>query len=151
MPSLNLPAFQFKYALRNGKKMIFDPFRKKFVTLTPEEWVRQHFLAWLHYCKGYPRGLISVEAPLRYNNMQKRADAIVYANTGHPIMIIECKAPEVVITQDVFDQIARYNFSFGVSFLAVTNGMDHYCCTKPDNDDKWVFLEGVPDYGALLQ
>ncbi len=151
MQSLNLPAFQFKFALRKGKKIIFDPFRKRFVALSPEEWVRQHFLAWLHFYKGYPVGLISVEASLRYNNMHKRADAIVYSKTGKPLMIIECKAADVMITQEAFDQIARYNFSFGVRYLAVTNGVEHYCCTRADIESQWVFLEGVPDYENLLQ
>jgi predicted type IV restriction endonuclease len=149
MQSLNLPVFPFRFREEDDKKLIFDAFRKKFVSLTPEEWVRQHFLTWLHLHKGYPMGLIAVEVSLKYNHMQRRADAMVYGKNGQPLMIVECKAPEVQITQEVFDQIARYNFSFGVKFLAVTNGMKHYCCKKTGVDLQWEFLEEVPGFENL--
>jgi len=151
MQSLNLPVFPFKVADQEGKKMIFDSFRKKYVALTPEEWVRQHFLAWLHFHKGYPVGLIAVEVSLLYNNLKKRADAIIYGKNGQALMMVECKAPEVRITQDVFDQIARYNFSFGVRYLAVTNGIDHYCCIRTDNGQQWTFLDEIPSYDKLSE
>lgn len=150
MQSLNLPTFPFKVIEKEGKKMIFDSFRKKYVALTPEEWVRQHFLAWLHFNKGYPAGLISVEISLMYNKLQKRADAIIYGKAGQPLMMVECKAPEIKITQDVFDQIARYNFSFGVKYLAVTNGLEHFCCKKNGDTPQWTFLDEVPTYENLM-
>lgn len=149
MQSLNLPVFPFRIRQEGEKKVIFDAFRKRFVALTPEEWVRQHFLTWLHLHKGYPMGLIAVEVSLKYNNMQKRADAMIYGINGQPLMIVECKAPEVQITQEVFDQIARYNFSFGVKFLAVTNGLKHYCCKNTGAGLQWKFLEEVPGFENL--
>ncbi len=149
METLNLPVFAFRLKQEGKKKLIFDTFRKKYVTLTPEEWVRQHFLVWLHLHKGYPAGLIAVEVSLKYNNMQKRADAIIYGKEARPLMMVECKAPEVKITQEVFDQIARYNFSFDVKYLAVTNGLEHFCCMKTDDGPGWVFLEDIPDFGQL--
>ncbi len=149
MNPLNLPAYNCKLRQEPEKTLIFDPFRKKYVVLTPEEWVRQHFLHWLVNHKGYPLGLIAVETALKYIKMNKRADAIVYSNTGKPQMIIECKAPEVKISQDAFDQIARYNYSFGVKFLAVTNGMQHYCCRMKEDTESWQFLEEFPDYQHL--
>jgi len=149
MQQLNLPCYPFRLVEKEGKKHIFDAFRGRYVVLTPEEWVRQHFLSWLVSQKGYPRGLISVEAPLKYHRLSKRADAIVYSNTGKPLMIVECKAPHIKITQDVFDQIGRYNFPFGVGFLTVTNGLIHYCCKRDETGQKWVFLEEIPLYEQL--
>lgn len=149
MQPLNLPAFPFRIQQQEGKPFIFDPFRKKFISLTPEEWVRQNFLAWLTVHKGYPAGLIAVEAPLKYNKLQKRADAIVYDRKGSPVLIVECKAAEIKITQEVFHQVARYNFSFGVFYLVVTNGIEHFCCRKLTSDTDWVFLEQVPDFDML--
>lgn len=149
MQSLNLPAFPFRIREGEGRKQIFDVFRKKYVTLTPEEWVRQHFLAWMHLQKQYPLGLIAVEVSLKYHRLQKRADAIIYGKDGQPLMMVECKAPSVKLTQEVFDQIARYNFSFGVKYLAVTNGLVHYCCRREGESTSWVFLEEVPDFEAL--
>ena len=149
MQSLNLPAFPFRIREEEDKKQIFDIFRRKFVSLTPEEWVRQHFMAWLLVQKQYPLGLIAVEVSLKYHWMQKRADAIIYGTDGQPLMIVECKAPSVKLSQDVFDQIARYNFNFGVKYLLVTNGLVHYCCLKKGEGNDWVFLEEVPDYPSL--
>ena len=119
------------------------------MALTPEEWVRQHFLAWLSVEKDYPAGLISVEAPLKYHRLQKRADGVIYHRSGIPLMVVECKAPSVKITQEVFDQVARYNMAFGVPFLAVTNGLEHFCCRRSEIFPGWVFLEEIPSYHAL--
>jgi predicted type IV restriction endonuclease len=149
MVQLNLPAYHCKLVQEQEKTLIFDSFRKKYVVLTPEEWVRQHFLHWLVGSKGYPLGLIAVETSLKYNRLNKRADAIIYNKAGKPQMIVECKAPEVKITQDAFDQIARYNFGFGVKFLAVTNGLQHYCCRMQEGEDGWQFLEEFPDFQQL--
>lgn len=149
MQTLNLPAFPFRTREEEGKRQIFDVFRKRYVSLTPEEWVRQHFLSWLHLHKHYPLGLIAVEISLKYHQLQKRADSIIYGKEGQPLMMIECKAPSVRLSQDVFDQIARYNFSFGVKYLVVTNGLVHYCCRREGEGTDWVFLEEVPDFDSL--
>jgi hypothetical protein len=149
MQALNLPPFPLRTAEINGRPAIFDAFRRRYVALTPEEWVRQHFLHWLVSHKNYPAGRIAVEASLQYNKMQKRADAIVYGGEGQALMIIECKAPQVPVTQEVFDQIARYNFSFRVAYLAVTNGLDHYCCRWDTAGGRWLFLQDFPLYDGL--
>ncbi len=149
MQQLNLPAFNCKLRHEQEKTLIFDTFRKKYVALTPEEWVRQHFLHWLVGHKGYPVGLIAVETALKYIHLNKRADAIIYNIAGKPQMIIECKAPEVKITQDAFDQIARYNYGFGVKLLAVTNGMQHFCCEMNTVSANWQFLQEFPDYQQI--
>jgi len=146
MDVLNLPAYPFKIKEVKGRKQIFDQYRKKFVALTPEEWVRQHFLVYLNLHRGYPAGLIAVETSLRYNTLQKRADAIVYGKQGKALLMIECKAPDVKLTQDTFDQLARYNFAFGVNYLVVTNGLDHYCCARNGQETDWVFLEEIPAF-----
>lgn len=149
MQKLNLPPFELKALDEGGKKFIFDRFRKRYVVLTPEEWVRQHFLNWLVNHLGYPAGLLAVETSLKYGELKKRADAMVYSRTGQPLMIIECKAPTVELTQDVFDQIARYNFRFRVEFLAVTNGLIHYCCRQNPDRTTWTFMETFPGFPGL--
>ncbi len=151
MHDLNLPSFPLKIIKKEGKELVFDIFRKRYVILSPEEWVRQHFLWWLKTHKGFPASLIIVEASLQYNRMQKRADAIVFGPERKPVMIIECKSAEQKITQDVFDQIARYNYPFGVPVLAVTNGLEHYCCVRDTRAGKWRFLDEVPDYSFLIK
>lgn len=150
MHALNLPEYPLKVTYRGSKAYVFDIFRKRHVALTPEEWVRQHFLWWLHKAKGYPASLIAVEASLTYNRMKRRADAIIYGKQGQPVMIVECKAATHPINEDVFDQVARYNFPFGVEYLAVTNGVTHFCCLRDEAAGKWLFLEDVPDYQALV-
>jgi hypothetical protein len=146
MKQLNLPSFDYKILEREGKTRIFDNFRKRYVLLTPEEWVRQHFLAWLTTFMAYPVGRIAVETSLKYGQLKKRADAIVFGKSGAPLMIIECKAPEVMLTQEVFDQVARYNFSFRVGYVAVTNGLEHYCCRLDPGRETWTFLDEFPGY-----
>ncbi len=149
MQALNLPPVSLNIRNRAGKTYVFDIFRKRFVVLTPEEWVRQRFLRFLCEHKAYPVGLIAVEASLHYNRLAKRADAIVYGTSGKPLMIIECKAPDVKITQEVFDQVARYNFSFGVDFLTVTNGMHHYCVKKNAQTSNWDALDDIPSFNTI--
>src|ERR1035437_1139348 len=128
MKALNLPAYQFKLKQLGDRTQIFDKIRKKYVALTPEEWVRQNFLQYLIQEKKFPALLISVEAGLKYNQLQKRMDVLVYDKQGSPYLMVECKAPEVKITQVVFDQIARHNMVFKVKYLVVTNGLNHFCC-----------------------
>lgn len=132
-----------------GKKEIFDIIRKKFVALTPEEWVRQNFIRFLTVEKKYPGSLLSVEKEIRVNKLAKRFDIAVFDTSAKPVMIIECKAPEVKISQDVFDQVARYNMFFKVKHLVVTNGNETYCCRIDFESGQYHFLDGLPDYNFL--
>jgi len=146
MQQLNLPVYEFKYKEDQGRIRIFDALRKKYVILTPEEWVRQNFIQFLIVAKNYPVSLIAVEVSLKYNQLQKRADVLIYSKQGGPFLMIECKAPEVKITQAVFHQIAVYNMSFKVDYLLVTNGMDHFCCKMEYTTGTYQFLQDVPDF-----
>ncbi|MES2138521.1 MAG: type I restriction enzyme HsdR N-terminal domain-containing protein [Bacteroidota bacterium] len=144
MKTLNLPPYQFKLKQQGLRTQIFDSIRKKYVVLTPEEWVRQNFLQFLIQDKKYPASLIAVEAGLKYNQLQKRMDVLVYDKQGTPHLMVECKAPEVKINQDVFDQIARYNMVFKVKYLVVTNGMHHFCCLMDYTNNAYQYLEQIP-------
>ena len=146
MPQLNLPNAALKTKLVEGTTQVFDAVRKKYLVLTPEEWVRQHFIHYLYKEKKYPLGLMGVEQMVKYNGMQTRADIVLYAADGKPNVIVECKAPKVKITQDAFNQIAKYNFKLKVDFLVVTNGMQHFCCAMDYENNKITFLEEVPCY-----
>ncbi len=144
MQSLNLPPYQFKLKQHGLRTHIFDAVRKKYVVLTPEEWVRQNFIQFLVQEKKFPSSLIAVEAGLKYNQLQKRMDVLIYDKQGSPLLMVECKAPEVKITQDVFDQIARYNMVFKVKYLVVTNGLHHFCCLMDYSNNSYVYLEQIP-------
>ena len=144
MQALNLPQYAFKLKELGSSTQIFDAIRKKYVALTPEEWVRQNFLQYLIQDKNFPASLIAVEAGLKYNQMQKRTDVLVYNKLGNPYLMVECKAPEVKITQDAFDQIARYNMVFKVKYLVVTNGLNHFCCQMDYTTNTYQYLEQVP-------
>ena len=146
MPQLNLPNAVLKTKLVEGTTQVFDAVRKKYLVLTSEEWVRQHFIHYLNSEKKYPLGLMGVEKIVKYNGQSTRADIILYTNMGKPNMIVECKAPEVKITQDTFDQIAKYNFKLKVDFLVVTNGMQHFCCALDYENNKINFLKEIPQY-----
>ena len=150
MESLNLPAFDTRIRDRNGQRAeIWDDFRKKYIALTPEEWVRQHILHFLAFHRGYPASLIRVEASLTHNQMKKRSDIIAYNNHGKPVLLVECKAPQVEITQGVFDQVAMYNVSFSGNYLVVTNGMEHFCCVIDQANKNWKFLPDIPHYSDI--
>ncbi|OFY86368.1 MAG: restriction endonuclease subunit R [Bacteroidetes bacterium RIFCSPLOWO2_12_FULL_35_15] len=144
MQALNLPTYQFKLKKKGLNTQIFDMFRKKYVVLTPEEWVRQNFLQFLVQEKKFPASLIAVEMGLKYNQLQKRADVLVFDKTGNPYLMVECKAPEVKITQDVFDQVARYNMNFKVKYLVITNGLNHFCCQMDYSANNYKYLENIP-------
>ena len=144
MQALNLPTYQFKLKQKGLNTQIFDAIRKKYVVLTPEEWVRQNFLQFLIQDKKFPSSLIAVEIALKYNQLQKRADVLVYDKTGSPYLMVECKAPEVKITQDAFDQIARYNMKFKVKYLVITNGLNHFCCQMDYSANNYQYLENIP-------
>lgn len=149
MAELNLPAYPAKITIRDGKRNIFDPLRRKYVALTPEEWVRQHFINFLITHKGYPGTLLGNEIAISLNGTSKRCDSILFDRQGHPLMIMEYKAPTVKITSKVFDQIARYNIVLKVRFLIVTNGMEHYCCKVDYQNNRCVFLQDIPHYEEL--
>lgn len=148
-PKLKLPEYFFKIkSADNGKFQIFDANRKKYVALTPEEWVRQNFIQFLIQEKKYPASLIAIESGLKYNRLKKRSDIIIYKNTK-PLLLVECKAPEITIDQNVFNQIAMYNTALKVEYLVVTNGNDHYCCNVDHDTKEYKFLKDIPLYTEL--
>lgn len=149
MLSLNLPTFAAKVKEKDGKHIIFDPVRRKFVALTPEEWVRQHFVNYLITNKGYPKELLANEVPLKLNGTSKRCDTVAYNRFLTPLMIVEYKAPHIEITSSVFDQIVRYNMVLHVRYLAVSNGISHFCCKINYENQTYSFLEGIPEYNVL--
>jgi len=146
MQKLNLPTYQFKLKSNENKTLIFDNLRKKYVVLTPEEWVRQHFVEFLIQEKKYPVSLIAIEKQLIINNRKKRTDILIFNSDGKPDIIVECKAPSIKITQDTFDQIARYNLKLKANYLVVTNGLQHYFCQLDTENETYVFLQEIPDY-----
>lgn len=146
---LNLPKYKVRVKNEDGKRHIFDVIRKKYLVLTPEEWVRQHFVHYLHNVKGVPLSLVSIEKEMQYNKQKKRTDIIVCGKDGEPIILVECKAPEVKIGQDTFDQIARYNMVLKVPYLIVTNGLVHYCCLIDYQKNSYTFIEDIPNYNEV--
>lgn len=130
----------------NGKKFIFDPLRKKFVALTPEEGVRQQWLNFLVYNKNYPAYLIGIETSLKLNGTSKRADILIYDNKGKPSIMIECKAPHIKLSQITFDQVARYNMVFKVDYLIVTNGESFFICKMDYENSSHHYLKEIPEY-----
>ncbi len=146
MQKLNFPEFKFRFKNSENKTFIFDVVRKKFVLLTPEEWVRQHTLLFLHQIKKFPLSLINVEKKISLNGTIKRYDLVVYNTDGSILLLVECKAPQIEITQHTFDQIARYNLMLKSSFLMLTNGFNHYYCTMDYEKKQYHFLKEIPDY-----
>ncbi len=149
MLALNLPKFEVKVSVQNGKPVIFDRLRRKYVIITPEEWVRQHFVHFLLSEKQYPENLIANEIGIKLNNTQKRCDTVVYDNLLTPLVIIEYKAPSVEITMNVFDQIVRYNMALKAKYLIVSNGLQHFCCKINYEKGDYNFLEEIPVYSRL--
>ena len=149
MLSLNLPPYATKIAVRDWKNSIWDIIRRKYVALTPEEWVRQHFVHFLVEHKGYPVSLLANEVALVLNGTSRRCDTVLYDRTLSPRMIMEYKAPHIPITQKVFDQISRYNLVFRVDYLIVSNGLSHYCCRMDYENHSYQFLSDIPEYGEL--
>ena len=146
MQKLNFPTYSFRIKNSENKPFIFDPIRKKFVVLQPEEWVRQHCIQFLIQEKKYPKSLINVEKELTLNNLKKRYDIVIFKPNGNITLIVECKAPNVKIDQVTFDQIARYNLTLNSDFLMVTNGFEHYFCRMDFNEKQYVFLRTIPDF-----
>ncbi|MEN9980783.1 MAG: hypothetical protein RIR67_986 [Bacteroidota bacterium] len=146
MQQLNFSSYSFRFKNSENKVSIFDAIRKKFIILTPEEWVRQHVVQFLIAEKNYPISLINVEKVLKVNGLRKRYDVVVYNSDGSIFILIECKAPEVTISQSTFDQIARYNMTLKSHYLMVTNGLNHYFCQMDFENEKYQFLHELPNY-----
>jgi type I site-specific restriction endonuclease len=150
MQKLNLPEYSFKFKTREGKDLIFDPLRRKYVRLTPEEWVRQNFVQFLVTEKKYSVSLIAVEAGVKVNNNPQRADLVVFDRSGNAVLVAEFKAPEIKISQQTFDQIVRYNMQLKVPFLIVSNGLEHYCCKIKYAENTYEFLQEIPDFADVI-
>lgn len=148
-PELNLPSTDLRVTIKDDKELIFDSLRRKYVALTPEEWVRQNFVSFLINHKGYMAGLMNNEVSLVQNGIKRRCDTLVSDKYGNPIVIVEYKAPNVEITQKVFDQIVRYNYVFRAKYLIVSNGLNHYCCCINYDEGNYSFLKEIPSYADL--
>ena len=144
MQKLNLPPYDVNLRKTAGKIHIFDPIRKKYLVLTPEEWVRQHFLQFLIHHKSYPAGLIKMESGLKYYDRNKRTDIVVYDRELKPHLLIECKAPDIKITQKTFSQIANYYHQLPAKYMVLTNGLEHYCFRPGEKE--LVFEDEIPEF-----
>ena len=147
MQKLQFPSYSFRFKNSENKIAIFDEIRKKFILLIPEEWVRQHVVQYLIQDKNYPKSYINIEKLIKVNELNKRYDIVVYQPNGELFLLIECKAPEVKISQQTFDQIARYNLVLNAKYLMVSNGLNHYFCKIDFENEKYVFLEELPNFG----
>lgn len=146
---LNLPAYNFRIRTDGDKKEIFDIVRKIYVALTPEEWVRQHFLNYLISDRMMPAGLIAVEKQIFVNRLSRRCDIVVYDTSGKPQMIVECKSPNVKINQQVFDQAIHYNISLNIKYLLLTNGISHFCFKLDYEHGNAIQLDHIPAFSEL--
>ena len=151
MQPLNFPEFQFRFAQADGKEMIFDPIRKKWVSLSPEEWVRQNMIAYLMEFRQVPAGLIGVEKQLLINRLVKRFDIAVFNRSGAPMVLVECKAPSVQIAEKTFDQAARYNMQLKVNYFIITNGLEHFFCRIDYMHSSYIFIEDIPLFNRLIE
>jgi hypothetical protein len=142
---LNFPKAALKLIKQNNKVLVWDIARKKNVVLTPEEWVRQHLLHYLVEQKKYSLPLIAIEKKLNINNTIKRFDILIYNKTGLPLLLAECKAPSVNITENTFYQIAAYNRALGVKYFVMTNGLKHFCCQLNYDTSEIIFLNDIPE------
>ncbi|RLD49235.1 MAG: hypothetical protein DRI88_00975 [Bacteroidetes bacterium] len=149
MQQLNLPTYPVKTRQTGEKTEIFDPIRRRYIVLTPEEWVRQQFIRYLISEKKYPETLISIEKGIKVNQMYKRFDAVISDQTGKPVVLIEFKSPNVRITQKTFEQVAAYNIRLQVQYLIVSNGLKHYCCSVDHEKKTFSFLDDIPDFSVL--
>ena len=149
MKQLQFPSYSFRFKNSENKVAIFDEIRKKFIIITPEEWVRQHVVQFLLQDKKYPKSYINVEKLLKINDLNKRYDVVVYNSDGSIFILVECKAPEIKISQHTFDQIARYNMTLNAEYLMVTNGLNHYFCKMDYENKKYDFLSELPEYQSL--
>ena len=147
MQKLNLPDYEFRTKSEEGKTWIFDAIRKKFVVLTPEEWVRQNFIVYLNNEKKYPVSLMAVEKQIMVSGKQRRFDLVVYNRNGQPNLIVEFKAPLVKITQEAFDQVVRYNMVLKVKNVIVSNGLQHFACEIDYKNNSYRYLQEIPGFG----
>ena len=143
---LDLPPYPFRISDENGQLTLFDEIRKKNIIITPEEWVRQHFVQYLISQKHYPKSLIKLEGGMMLNGMAKRSDIVVFNTAGRKILMVECKAPSVTINQKVFDQIARYNMVHKIPLLVISNGLKHYYCRIDFEKRQYKFIDSLPAY-----
>jgi hypothetical protein len=150
LKELNLPQYSFRITGKEGSDMILDPIRRKYVKLTPEEWVRQNFVQYLINVGKYPPGLLGIEVLFRLNKLKRRVDILVHDRSGKPVMIVECKEPDVRIDENVFEQIVTYNLGLKVPYIVATNGMVHYACKIDIRESKFEFLLVIPLYEELL-
>ena len=146
---LNLPQYEINITEKDGKRLIFDFLRRKYVALTPEEWVRQHFTHYLVEHKGYPKALLGNEVELQIGDKKLRCDTLLYNKEAQPRIIIEYKAPTVKLQQKTFDQISAYNLLLRVDYLIISNGLEHYCCQMDYEQRQYRFLPDIPDYEKL--
>ncbi|GET49322.1 restriction endonuclease subunit R [Capnocytophaga felis] len=151
MQRLNFKEYSFRLKKIDGKVFIFDEIRRKFVMLQPEEWVRQHVIRFLIEEKKMPKSLINVEKEITINGLAKRYDIVVFSKSGGILLVVECKAPAVQISQSVFDQIARYNLMLKSELLMITNGLNHYFCQVDYEKGKYLFLKELPEYDFFSQ
>jgi hypothetical protein len=151
MQKLNFPDYSFRFKNSENKVLVFDEIRKKFIILTPEEWVRIHVVQFLIIEKNYPKSLINVEKVVKINDLIKRYDVVVFQPNGSIFLVVECKQTNVPITQTVFDQIARYNLTLKATYLMVTNGLNHYFCQMDVEKENYLFLNDIPNYNSIVK
>ncbi|MFZ7115643.1 MAG: type I restriction enzyme HsdR N-terminal domain-containing protein [Bacteroidota bacterium] len=152
LPRLNFPEYNFKLQRSSDERQslkIFDIIRKKYVSLTPEEWVRQHLLHFLVNERKFPQSLVSVEKKLLINSLEKRTDVVIYSSSLKPILLAECKAPKITLNQTVFDQAARYNMTLNVAYFLITNGLESFICKIDHANQSYSFLKDIPSYTDL--
>lgn len=149
MVKLNFPTYEFRIQENQQETNIYDPARRRYVKLTPEEWVRQHIVHYLYETKHFPLSLISVEKRIPYNRMYRRYDIVVSHTNTHPLLVVECKAPSVPISEDVFRQISTYNTTLHCEFLMVSNGLQSFCCRFNPEKQAYIFVSDLPDWGVL--
>ena len=149
MQVLNLPTYLFNIKSEGGRKFILDVIRRKYVALTPEEWVRQNFIRYLHEEKQYPLSLIAVESAFPLFKTSKRSDILIHNRLGKPVAMVECKSPDVKVSNEVFEQIVRYNLTYELNFLMVTNGMQHFCCRLDHHIKTTQFLKEIPSFAQI--
>lgn len=150
MQQLNFPVLQSQLRHKNNVAEVWDIVRKKWILLTPEEWVRQHLIQYLHTKKGFSLGLMAVEKSIQLNGMKRRYDLVLYNQQSQPVLLAECKAPEIRITQQVFDQAARYNLVMKVPYLLITNGLEHYCSRIDFENSSFEFMRDIPSRGEII-
>ena len=150
MEQLNLPPYNYDVRNRAGRRVILDPVRKRFVPLTPEEWVRQHFVQYLIRKLDVPPGLVGIEVAIPMQDRHYRADIVIYDRRVEPVMVVECKGPSVQLSQDTFNQIGHYNAKLKVPYLVITNGMQHYCCVVDHANRSYRFLDEIPSYKTMI-